>query len=529
MSSQKEIEVLLGAACPIICVFSSEERRVEAALARILQKRQERTGSSTDLFTWTITSGLHNITRSEVFSDEDSPLSVLDFIEERRSTGVFILKDYGHYLKQEGPGLTVVRRLKDLARSLTTDASVSGKHIVLVGNEFEVPQDLEIYMSVVDFELPDRVEIKHALSKSLENAPQVDEIVEDREKFKEDPELARVLVDSCVGLSLFEIESVAAKSIVSKRKLDVSTMLSEKKQIIKKSGVLEYYDTSLDLNDVGGLRYLKEWLQMRGRAFSEEAKAYGLPNPKGVLIVGIPGTGKSLVSKAVGKAWNMPILRMDVGALFGSFVGQSEANMRKALKTAEAMAPCVLWIDELEKSMSSSSGGTDGGTTARVFGSFLSWMQEKKSPVFVVATANDVSSLPPEMLRKGRFDELFFVDLPSIDDRKDIFRIHLNKLNRDVEQFNLEELAGSASGFSGAEIESSIISALYSSFNKGREVTSSDIVKQCGLTVPLSQTMASKLEAIRKWAESRARLANDVDDFTRVIKPSTHKRVVDLQ
>ena len=213
---------------------------------------------------------------------------------------------------------------------------------------------------------------------------------------------------AALGLTLAEAENVFAKSLAHTRCLDPQIIIEEKKHIIRKSGVLQFYDVDRDMDSVGGLGNLKKWLKQRGGSFSKEAREYGLPNPRGVLIVGIPGTGKSLVSKCIGHDWNMPVLRMDVGSLFGSLVGQSEANMRKALKTAEALAPCVLWIDELEKSLGGSSGSSDGGTTARVFGSFLSWMQEKTTPVFVVATANDVSALPPEMLRKGRFDEWYF-------------------------------------------------------------------------------------------------------------------------
>ena len=259
--------------------------------------------------------------------------------------------------------------------------------------------------------------------------------------------------------------------------------------------------------DVGGLDVLKEWLDNRGNAFSSSARDFGLPYPKGVLIIGIPGTGKSLISKAIGSAWSMPVLRLDVGSLFGSFIGQSEANMRKALKTAEALAPCVLWIDELEKSLGGSSGGTDSGTTARVFGSFLNWMQEKSDPVFVVATANDVSQLPPEMLRKGRFDELFFVDLPSREDRNEIFKIHLSLRGRDPSDYEVEELGLASDQFSGAEIESVVVDGLYRAFSVNRELHKNDMLRSIMDTVPLAKTMGSKIESLRKWAKTRARFA----------------------
>jgi SpoVK/Ycf46/Vps4 family AAA+-type ATPase len=254
---------------------------------------------------------------------------------------------------------------------------------------------------------------------------------------------------------------------------------------------------------------LKKWLGQRGKAFSQKAREFGLPHPKGVLIVGIPGTGKSLTAKCIGAAWDMPVLRMDVGALFGQYVGQSEANFRKAIKTAEAISPCVLWIDEIEKGFGSASGSHDSGTSARVFGSFLSWMSEKTSQVFVVATANDVSALPPEMLRKGRFDELFFVDLPNAADRGEVFKIHLSRLGRDPDKYSVNELVEATDSFTGAEIEQVVIDGLYLAFDEERDLEDSDMLSAASRTVPLAVTMEKRISDLRKWSNGRALRAND--------------------
>ncbi len=307
-----------------------------------------------------------------------------------------------------------------------------------------------------------------------------------------------------------EAENVFAKSLVERRKFDVDVVLSEKEQIIRKSAILEYYRASEAFADVGGLDLLKDWMDKRTVAFTEKARDYGLPAPKGILILGVQGCGKSLSAKSIASLWRLPLLRMDVGKIFGGIVGQSEENIRKAIRVAESTAPNIVWIDELEKGFSGtqSSGISDGGTTARVFGTFLAWLQDKTAPCFVVATANDVSALPPELLRKGRFDEIFFVDLPGEPERAEIFTIHLQKRRRDPAQFDLNALAAATAGYSGAEIEQAVISAMYDAFNLGRDITTEDILKVAGQSVPLSMTMKEKIDMLRYWAGTRARPAS---------------------
>ena len=298
---------------------------------------------------------------------------------------------------------------------------------------------------------------------------------------------------------------------------DVNEVFAEKQQIIRKSGLLEYYAASEDFSNVGGLAVLKDWLNKRAVAFTDEARAFGLPAPKGILLLGVQGCGKSLCAKAVSRLWQLPLLRFDMGRMFGSFIGSSEENVRRAIAVAESVAPAILWVDEIDKAFagSQSSGATDGGTTARVFGTFLTWLSEKNAPVFVVATANDVSQLPPELLRKGRLDEIFYVDLPSEEERGEIFRIHLAKRGRDPKNFDLPALAAASRDFSGAEIEEAIISALYDAFYSRQELTTEHVLTALAQTVPLAKTMDEKISHLRHWAEGRARHAS---------RPRTAKR-----
>ena len=296
-------------------------------------------------------------------------------------------------------------------------------------------------------------------------------------------------------------------AVVETRGIDPKVIAREKARTLKRNGLVEVVEATTSLDDIGGIRQLQEWLQRRGGAFSASAKAYGLPAPKGLLIVGIPGTGKSLTAKATAGAFGLPLLRLDMGRVFGGIVGQSEANLRSVIQTAEAIAPCVLWIDEIEKgfSGSKSSGSTDGGTSSRVFGSFLSWMQEKDQPVFVVATANDVSKLPPEFLRKGRFDEMFFVDLPDAQERAQIWDIVIKRHGRRPADFDTVVLSRACEQFTGAEIEAVFIDALHEAYAEGREPGPKDILDAMAHTVPLAQLMDGQIGALRHWAKGRAR------------------------
>jgi SpoVK/Ycf46/Vps4 family AAA+-type ATPase len=363
----------------------------------------------------------------------------------------------------------------------------------------KLPAELEHEITHVDFSLPDPTRLGAVLDGILKSAKlkNVHEVVKE------------AALQSALGLTTTEAENAFALSVVETRGIDPKVIAREKARTLKRNGLVEVVEAITSLDDIGGLGQLKEWLQRRGGAFSASAKAYGLPAPKGLLIVGIPGTGKSLTAKATAGAFGLPLLRLDMGRVFGGIVGQSEANLRSVIQTAEAIAPCVLWIDEIEKgfSGSKSSGSTDGGTSSRVFGSFLSWMQEKDQPVFVVATANDVSKPPPEFLRKGRFDEMSFVDLPDPQERAQIWDIVIKRHGRRPADFDTVTLSRACEQFTGAEIEAVFIDALHEAYAEGREPGPKDVLDAMANTVPLAQLMDGQISALRHWAKGRAREA----------------------
>jgi SpoVK/Ycf46/Vps4 family AAA+-type ATPase len=499
-TSSDQINTLIRARLPVVWVVSYEEFRVEESINAMVDENNSDFGTEIKVWNWSFTTGL-NCPANEISEPElIAPSAILSRIQDHEDQAVFILRDFGHFLNS-GNSYPVQRKLRDVA-SVITSTGV-GITIIILDSKLEVPDRIEKEVAIIDYDLPTEAELSVHLSSIISACPALNDLSEADAKGVVDKGIS-----SARGLTLTEAENTFAKSLAETATIDPDIIIGEKKHIIRRSGVLEFYDVEADMSVVGGLDVLKGWLRNRSRAYSQEARDYGLPAPKGMLLVGIPGTGKSLIAKCVGKEWNMPVLRMDVGALFGSYVGQSEANMRKALQVAEALAPCVLWIDEVEKSIGGGGGTLDGGTTARVFGSFLSWMQEKTADVFVVATANDVSALPPEMLRKGRFDELFFCDLPDLASRKEILAIHIKKVNRKPEDFNLDALAMASVDLSGAEIEAAIQSSLYKAFDRNEEPTDADITAALKGTVPLLTTMKEKITSLRQWANKRAKLAS---------------------
>ncbi|PIQ23883.1 ATPase [bacterium (Candidatus Blackallbacteria) CG17_big_fil_post_rev_8_21_14_2_50_48_46] len=493
-----EVHVMIRARYPLIYVVSWEEKRVENLLIEIARSRNKA------IFNWTITQGIQNLeagsAAKKLFENTQDPVAALDYIERYQKGALFILKDFHPFMHDA----RVIRRLRDLTIALKT----SFKTIIILSPVPRVPEELEKDMAMVDFPLPNLPELGKKLDdiiNSVSNNPNVKINLQtgDREK----------LLQAAQGLTLVEAENVFAKAIVAKGRIDpqdIPIILLEKKQIIRKSGILEYFSPEATIDSVGGLDHLKSWMSKRSLAFSENARNYGLPHPKGVLLIGVSGSGKSLVAKAVSALWNLPLLRLDIGSVFSGLVGSSEANIRTVIKTAESIAPCLLWLDELDKGMSGvhSSNFSDGGTTARVLSSFLTWMQEKTAPVFLIATANDISALPPELLRKGRFDEIFFLDLPSQRERMEIFKIHLQQRGRDPQSFDVKLLADLSKGFSGAEIEQVVISALYDSFDSRRELQNQDLINTIRQSVPLSHTMREAIDALRQWAQTRARPAS---------------------
>jgi SpoVK/Ycf46/Vps4 family AAA+-type ATPase len=499
---EKNLELLIRARYPLVYLLTSEERRAEEAVRVVASKTGKR------LYAWTYTRGFEPSVPNENSSGQRGTLTpdleALTTLFRPGENAIFLLKDFHSYLNDN----RVIRLLRDLVPRLHS----SGRTILLLSPVLKLPPELEKEANVLEMPLPDREEIAAKLREIQLMTQDKPDVISELT-----PAEMEELVLAAQGLTLEEIENVCAKSIVEHRKMQVSSIMEEKQQIIRKSGVLEYYASQARMEDIGGLDMLKDWLRKRRASLTEKAHEFGLPEPKGVLLLGVQGGGKSLSAKAVATLWNLPMLRFDVGRVFGSLVGSSEANMRQAIRTAEAVAPCILWIDELEKAFAGvqSSGSSDAGTTARVFATFLTWLQEKKAAVFVVATANDVSQLPPELLRKGRFDEIFFIDLPTTPEREQIFAIHLRKRKRDPEKFDLKKLARTAEGFTGAEIEQVIVGALFTAYDAGRELTNEEVLQEIKNVVPISVMMREEIDELRTWAEMRARPAS---------KPPSHKR-----
>jgi AAA+ superfamily predicted ATPase len=467
------------------------------------------------LYAWTVTSGVmavDTVRPTEVDPGARSALQVLDHIENSREAALYVLKDFHPFLgaAQVMPDPAVIRKIRDMVRSLKE----SRKTVLFLSPVLRLPPELEKEITLVDFSLPAPEDLEDALDRVIRSAQSQGGL-----RLKLSPEDRERVLQAARGLTVSEAENVFAKSVVMTRQFDPGIIIAEKKQLIRKSNTLEYYDAAEQMSYVGGMDELKAWLHKRRLAFTEQARAFGLPEPRGLLLLGVQGGGKSLIAKAVSTAWKLPLLRLDMGRIFSELVGSSEENMRAALRLAEAVSPAVLWIDEIEKGLSglASSGRSDAGTAARVFGSFLVWMQEKTAPVFVIATSNDITMLPPELLRKGRFDELFFVDLPNFEERQEIFFIHLHKRHWDSDLFDLPRLARETDGFSGAEIEQVIIAGLYDAFEAGRDLEEKDLLHNIARSVPLSQTMREQVTVLRNWARTHARPASFDPSTKRII------------
>jgi hypothetical protein len=496
-----EIETLIRARYPILYVLSSEESRVQSVLAAIAQKRQKR------IFEWSVTTGLVPTgtsiqSQKHRASPTKDPLLALDQVIDQVEPAIFVFKDLHPFLGKANHA--VVRKLKEIALQLKN----SQKTIIIISPVQEIPAELEKELTLLVHPLPDLMELSGLLDRIAEDVRQFPNV-----SIELDASARERLLQAALGLTLGEAENVFARIIVKGEKLcgdHVHEVFAEKQQIIRKSGLLEYYASEESFAHVGGLAVLKEWLKTRALAFSDQARAFGLPAPKGILLLGVQGCGKSLCAKAVASLWQLPLLRFDMGRMFGSYIGSSEENARKAIAVAESVAPAILWVDEIDKAFSgmASSGSTDGGTTARVFGTFLTWLAEKQSSVFVVATANDISHLPPELMRKGRLDEIFFVDLPDVNERTEIFRIHLARRGRQPERFDLAAMSAQSENYSGAEIEQAVISGLFEAFSRQTELTTGHILDALRQAVPLSRTMSEQIDGLRSWADGRARNAS---------------------
>ena len=495
----------------VLVIESFEEERV------ILELQHLANDIGHNLYIWNSTEGIKhngNVVDGKVVDLK----AAIDFCEakanDKSTKNLFVFCDAHNYLTEKSNPI-YRRRLKDFAINIRNKGYTC--NCIIISPTFEISTDLQKEVTILDFPLPSKDEVRDIITKFVNSYRGVKGVTIDV-----DDNLLERFVDISLGLTSLEIENCLSRALVNDRcldKNDLKTILNEKKQIIRKTGILEYIDSNLNLADVGGLQTLKKWLELRSHCFGDTAKEFGVKPPKGVLLTGVPGCGKSLTAKCVASAWNMPLLRLDMGKIFQGVVGSSESNIRLALKTAEAVAPSILWIDEIEKGLSGSKGnGGDGGTSTRVFGTLLTWMQEKTAPVFVFATANDISGLPPELLRKGRFDEIFFVDFPSKDERKKILEIHIAKLKRDISRFDTNRLAslcgeetfGKDVVLAGAEIEAWVADSLIEAFSrkvngdKNADMEMGDFETTIRRIVPMGQMRKDEFKSLREWANENA-------------------------
>ncbi len=487
MNFDEKLDIYLRARFTLIALVTSEEERALEAVRTVCEH------ANRSCFTWDAADGFLALVGAASPPSARDPITALEQVEKSNENALFILKDFHEFWNEP----RIKRKLRNLAQRLKT----TRKTMLVTLPSAKIPDELKDETVIMDFPTAGASE----LETTLENLTRTPGVKINLTSLGRDR-----LVHAAIGLTVAQAQRTFAKAIVQDGKLDdkdIDLVTEEKKQIIRESEALEFYPVTETPDDVGGLEVLKEWLRLRERAFTKEARDYGLPAPKGIALIGIPGTGKSLTAKMIGGLWRLPLLRLDLGALFGSLVGESEERARRALRLAEAVAPCVIWLDEVEKGLA--HGGLDSGTSTRVFGTILTWMQEKTAPCFVVATANDISSLPPELLRKGRFDEIFFLDLPTSKEREEIFAVHLRKRNRLPGDFNCAQLAQLSSGYVGAEIEQAIIDAMYVGFNQGRELATDDIAAALKRQVPLSVSQRETIQGLRDWLrEGRAQSAS---------------------
>jgi AAA+ superfamily predicted ATPase len=486
----RDLEVLIKAHHPLILIETIEEDRVGTLFAYLADRL------GLPLYTWTAHRGL-SAGGGPPLPGTDAADRALDFVAQNKAEALYHLR--GFTAAFTDPPLAA--RLKELYKQLFQHRGA----LIITGHEAHPPPDLEALFTIVDLEPPSSHAYYQFVSSVLRD-------LRKRVSFEValSGEDVAVLLSHLRGLTFFEVKKIVTQAVIEDGRLDrsdIEAVLEAKKRAIQRSGVLDYYPADESLTEVAGLPNLKAWLRKRKNAFvnPDEAKRFGLSAPKGLLLLGVQGCGKSMCAKAVAAEWQLPLIRLDPSSLYNKFVGESEKNLQRAIKTAEQMAPIVLWIDEIEKAFGSAEGGgSDSGTTSRIFGTFLTWLNDKKESVFVIATANDISRLPPELLRKGRFDEIFFVDLPNAEVRAEIFTVHLDRKGRPAKTFDLPALAEATEGFSGAEIEQVVLSALYTAFSDGADLTDELLLDEVRATRPLSVTMGEKIAELREWAANRA-------------------------
>ena len=449
---------------------------------------------------WSVAEGLRCVEppAGEPIGGTHDLAGALKFIRGNSILNIYVLKDAIKHLNTP-----ICQRVM---REIGMEFSADHRTVFMIDHDGALPASIQPVAVPVNIELPNAKEIVQLARKCIRELTQFGKPEIEMSQAESEQFLANLR-----GLTRMEISQVMAEAVLGDGKLDaddIGRVIEMKRQRFSQSGVLDYIPMPDDPPKVGGMANLLDWLAKRAKALGSKAKDYGLETPRGILMLGVQGCGKSLMAKVVASQWQLPLLRMDIGALYDKFVGETERHLREAFKISSAMAPCVLWIDEVEKAFASAGAGaagaaSDGGLSQRMFGQLLTWMQDRKEPVFLIATANDISALPPELMRKGRFDEIFFVDLPSQDARAEIFRIHLSRRGRKADSFDIAALGAKADGFSGSEIEQAVVSAMYAAFNEDRELTSDDILEELDATQPLSVVMAEKIAELRQWAKGR--------------------------
>ncbi len=481
------LELLIKSRTSLIWIKTKEEERLE----KILKITCERLNKKR-FICWDCVCGIKGLLNEEgKFSN--NPLGVLNWLREQSSevSTILLVKDFHKFY--DDPSIN--RTIKELSSILKE----TNHNLIFSSHLLPSSEELDELMTIINLPLPDQKELRNLIKKIAFNT----------NSNLEDQDLNELSMASS-GLTEIKVMQVTAKALAQRGKIskeDIKDILEEKKQVIARSEILEFFEGKSSQDDIGGLKVLKVWLNQRYRAFSKEARDYGLPIPKGVLLVGAQGTGKSLTAKSISKSWSMPLLRLDVGRLFSSLVGSSEARTRETISRAEAMSPCILWIDEIDKGFGGDAR-SDGGTSQRVLASLLTWMAEKESSVFVIATANAIDKLPAELLRKGRFDEIFFLDLPNSEERLSILDLHLKK-RRPSYNFPLTTIIDRTDGFSGAELEQAVIEGMHISFSENRELMEKDLIKAVSELVPLSRTAKEQIDLLKEWSSTgRARSAS---------------------
>ncbi|MGD8514193.1 MAG: AAA family ATPase [Granulosicoccaceae bacterium] len=488
MNNNHDLELILKSHIPIVVIETHEEKRVLNMLTQLSVSLFK------PLFHWTVTEGLERCDiEMEPQRMNARPEDVLRHIKSSRHDGLYVLSDFHHYLAEP----IHIRLLKDIA----LEHSETGITIILMSHELEMPPELKKFSAGFNLALPTEQELEQLVRDTATDWSRKNP----GKQVRTDRKTLDALLKNLAGLTLNDARRLARKAIYDDGAItesDLNTVMQAKYDLLNNDGVLSFEFDTASFAEVGGLRRFKSWLEQRHGIIHGTAAVKGLDTPRGALLLGVQGCGKSLAAKAVAGIWQVPLLRLDFGALYNKYHGESERNLRESLKMAEVMAPCVLWLDEIEKGLA--VGDNDGGTSRRMLGTLLTWMAEKTAPVFMVATANDIERLPPELVRKGRFDEIFFVDLPGHEARRTIFEIHLAKRDADPAVFDLEQLVAQSDGFSGAEIEQAVVSAMYSAHAQDETLATAHLLHELATTRPLSVTMAERINTLRHWAADRA-------------------------